>query len=239
LLLHRIVEAVHQSCLLLTSREKPADLRLLEGRYTSLRTLRLVGLDVTACQQFFVEKALVGSQQEQERFIEVYAGNPLALKIVAETIADLFKCEIGRFLASKSPVIFDGITSLLREQFVRLSPQEQSVLCWLAIMREPVTLDELLTAMVYPLPRYQRLLEAVDGLRRRSLVENGKRPGTFTLQSVVLEYVTAVLNAQGSREIQQNQLNWLIQYGLSQAHAREYVRRTQERLLVSPLLAEL
>lgn len=36
LLLHRVVETVHQSCLLVTSREKPAELRLLEGRYTSV-----------------------------------------------------------------------------------------------------------------------------------------------------------------------------------------------------------
>ena len=239
LLLHRVVEAVHQSCLLLTSREKPAVLRLLEGRYSSVHSLRLVGLDVAACQQFFVEKELVGSREEQESLIEVYTGNPLALKIVAETIADLFGGKIGQFFASKSAVIFDGITNLLDEQFARLSVQEQTLLCWLAIMREPVTLDELLVVLFYPLPRHQVLLEAVDSLRRRSLVESGKRPGSFTLQSVVLEYVTAVLIAEASREVQQDQLDWLIQYGLSQAHAKEYVRQTQERLLLSPLLAEL
>src|SRR5262249_40458537 len=74
---------------------------------------------------------------------------------------------------------------------------------------------------------------------RRSLIERGKRAGSFTLQSVVLEYVTAHLVAEGSREIQQHQLDRLIQHGLSQAHAKEYVRQTQERLLVSPLLQEL
>src|SRR5437667_5204835 len=56
LLLHRVVETVHQSCLLFTSREKPAKLRLLESRYPLVRSLRLTGLDVVACQQFFVEK---------------------------------------------------------------------------------------------------------------------------------------------------------------------------------------
>lgn len=56
LLLHRVVETVHQSCLLLTSREKPAELQLLEGRYPSVHTLRLTGLEVAACQQFFLEK---------------------------------------------------------------------------------------------------------------------------------------------------------------------------------------
>ena len=49
-LLHQVAETVHQSCLLLTSREKPAELRLLEGKYSSVRSLRLTGLDVCRLQ---------------------------------------------------------------------------------------------------------------------------------------------------------------------------------------------
>ena len=82
-----------------------------------------------------------------------------------------------------------------------------------------------------------QLLEAVDGLRRRSLIERGKLAGNFTLHSVVLEYVTAYLVAQASDEIEQDQLSCLLQYGLCQAQVDEDVRQTQERLLVAPLLA--
>jgi hypothetical protein len=82
-------------------------------------------------------------------------------------------------------------------------------------------------------------LEAVDGLRRRSLIERGRRPGSFTLHPVVLEYATAQLIALASGEIEQGRLARLIEHGLSQAHAREYVRQAQERLLVAPLLARL
>jgi hypothetical protein len=83
------------------------------------------------------------------------------------------------------------------------------------------------------------LLEAVDALRRRSLIESGKRAGSFTLQSVVLEYITLILVTEGSREIQQRQLDRLIKHGLTPAHAKEYVRQAQQRLLLTPLLAEL
>src|SRR5215469_15572169 len=123
------------------------------------------------------------------------------LKIVTETIIDLFGGEIGQFLGSGA-VIFGNITDLLDEQFARLSALEQSVLCWLAIMREPVTLNELQALLVSPLPQV-RVVEAVDSLRRRSLIEPGKRPGYFVLQSVVLEYVTSVLITDGSHEIRQ------------------------------------
>jgi WD40 repeat protein len=237
LLLHRVAETGHQSCLLLTSRERSAELRLLEGRYSRMRSLRLAGLDSVACQQLFVEKEVVGTVSEQEQLVKIYGGNPLALKIVAETISDLFGGEIGAFMAGET-VLFGNISELLDEQFARLSALEQSVLCWLAIAREPMILDELLALLIPPLPRIQ-VFEAVDGLHRRSLIERGKHQGSFTLQSVVLEYVTAFLIIEGSREIQQHRLDRLIRYGLSQATAREYVRQAQERLLLSPLLTDL
>jgi WD40 repeat protein/transcriptional regulator with XRE-family HTH domain len=236
-LLRRVAETTHQSCLLLTSREELTELRPLGSKHSPVRSLRLSGLDNVACRRILGEKDVAGSQREQERLIEVYAGNPLALKIVAETIVDLFGGEIGPFLSGEA-LIFGSIAELLGEQFARLSALEKSLLCWLAIMREPMTLDELFALLVSPQTRIQ-MLEALDGLYRRSLIERGKRTGSFTLQSVVLEYVTAFLIAEGSREIQQRRLDQLIQYGLSHAHAKEYVRQTQERLLLSPLLANL
>jgi hypothetical protein len=109
---------------------------------------------------------------------------------------------------------------------------------WLAIMREPSTLDELLAVLVTPLPRAQ-VLEAIEALRRRSLVERGQKQGSFTLQSVVLEYVTARIIAEASDEIREGRPARLIEHGLELAHAREYVRQIQERLIVAPVLARL
>jgi WD40 repeat protein/transcriptional regulator with XRE-family HTH domain len=236
-LLRRMGEIRHQSCLLLTSREKPADLVPLEGSRSPVRALRLAGLDAEAGGQLLTEKDVVGFPHDRERLVEVYAGNPLALNIVAQTIVELFGGEISQFL-SGGTTIFGSITELLEEQWARLSPLEQTVLCWLAILREPVTLDDLLAVLVSPLAHVQ-VLEAVDGLRRRSLIERGQRAGSFTLQSVVLEYVTTRLVATASEEIGQGRLLRLREHGLSQAQAKEYVRQTQERLLLAPLLASL
>ncbi len=236
-LLRQVAETAHQSCLLLTSREKPAALRALEGSRTLVRSLRLSGLEATACEQLLAEHEVTGSPEERTRLREIYGGNPLALKIVAETVADLFGGAIDPFLAGGT-TIFGSITQLLEEQWARLSPLEQTVLYWLAIVREPVTLDDLLAVLVAPLAHVQ-VLEAVDGLRRRSLIERGQRAGSFTLQSVVLEYVTTRLVATASEEIQQGRLLRLREHGLSQAGAKEYVRQTQERLLLAPLLARL
>src|SRR5260370_4452014 len=58
-------------------------------------------------------------------------------------------------------------------------------------------------------------------------------------RSAVLEYATERLIAEATSEIEQGHLVRLIQFGLCQAQAKEYVRKTQERLLVVPLLTRL
>ncbi len=235
--LRRIAETEHRSCLLLTSREEPSDLVPLEGSRAPVRALRLARLDAEACRQLLEEKGVAGSTSEQLRLIEAYAGNPLALKIVARTIVELFGGQIGPFL-EQGEVVFGGVRELLDEQYARLSAVEQSVLLWLAILREPVSLQELQAVLGVPLPRPQ-VLEAVDSLRRRSLIERGKLPGSFTLQSVVMEYVVAQLIAEVTSEMKQGRLSRLIEHSLELAPSKDYVRQTQQRLIVTPILADL
>src|SRR5205807_4390182 len=109
--------------------------------------------------------------------------------------------------------VFGGVGGGLEEEYARLSVVEQSVLLWLAILRESVNLQELLAVLGVPLPRSQ-VLEAVDSLRRRSLIERGKLQGSFTLQSVVMEYVTARLIAEVTSEIKQGRCSRLVEHGL-------------------------
>ncbi len=54
--LRRIAETEHQSCLLLTSREKPSELVPLEGSRAPVRALRLARLDADSCQHLLAEK---------------------------------------------------------------------------------------------------------------------------------------------------------------------------------------
>jgi WD40 repeat protein/transcriptional regulator with XRE-family HTH domain len=235
--LRRIAETEHQSCLLLTSREKPSDLVPLEGSWAPVRALRLARLEAEACQQLLAEKGVAGSVAEQLRLVEAYAGNPLALKIVAQTIVELFDGQIVPFL-EQGEVVFGGVRDLLDQQYARLSSLEQSVLLWLAILREPVTLQELLAVLGAPLPRSQ-VLETIDSLRRRSLIERAQRQRSFTLQAVVMEYVTARLIAEVTSEIKQGRCSRLVEHGLELATCKEYVRQTQQRLIVTPILAGL
>ena len=236
-LLSRVGETEHQSCLLFTSREKPILLAPLEGNDSSVRLVRLSRLESRSCQQLLAEKGIVGTTDQRARLVEAYDGNPLALKIVAQTIVDLFAGDVPPFL-EQGEIIFGGVRALLAEQFDRLGALEQAVLVWLAIKREPTRLDDLLAVMVTAISR-ARLLEGVESLHRRSLIESGLQRGSFTLHSVVQEYVTTRLVEEADREIQQGDLALLIDHGLELAHAPEYVRQAQQRLIVDRILTSL
>jgi hypothetical protein len=70
-------------------------------------------------------------------------------------------------------------------------------------------------------------------------VERTDRLGAFTLQSVVLECVTDRLVEQAADEIAGGQPNVLVSFPLVKATAKDYVRRSQERLVAQPLLEHL
>src|SRR5262249_12538041 len=132
-----------------------------------------------------------------------YAGNALALRLVGERIRQLVGGEISELLGMVDGVFIGGIRQLLAEQFERSSAPEQKVLRALAIERQPLGLTAL-AAVLSPGIGRAALVEAVEALRRRSLVERAEAAGVaaFMLQSVVLEYVTDRLVEDVAAEIE-------------------------------------
>ncbi|HEX6552951.1 MAG TPA: NB-ARC domain-containing protein [Ktedonobacteraceae bacterium] len=235
-LIGRLAESAHQSCVLLTSREKPREIEPLEGVRSPVRSLRLVGMDDQAAQELLSDKELRGTPVAWQRLVASYAGNPLALKIVSQAVADLFGGDLDRFL-QEGELIFNGIRPVLRQQVGRLTPLEHRLLTWLAVLREWTPLDILLQVL-HPRALRAQVLEALEALRRRSLLERGQQ-ATFSLQSVVMEYLTDELGERLSEEIVLGPPKLLRQVALAQAQAKDYVRKSQVRLLVQPLLERL
>ncbi len=236
-LLSALSERAHQSCLLLTSREKPSELGLREGRTAPVRTLQLSGLDDRACQSILVAKDISGTAPDMSALARLYGGNPLALNLAAEPIRELFGGDVSAFLTA-GDAFFNGVDRLLDQQLSRLSTIEQDVLNWLAIGREPVGITELRSRSALTAgPR--EWLEAIEALRRRYLIERGEAGAVFTLQPVVMEYVTTQLIGRMLEEIVACTPETMRRYAVLLAQAPEYVRQSQERVLVQPLLAQL
>ncbi|MDY6784445.1 MAG: NB-ARC domain-containing protein [Cyanobacteriota bacterium] len=223
----------HQSCLLLTSREELAELVPLKGR--KVRSFQLSGLSRVEGQSIFRELGAFSASEEQwQKLVEHYAGNPLALKIVAAAIRDLLNSNIVKTLEllQQESSIFDEIYDLLEQQFNRLSEQEQEVMYWLAIAREPVTFDEL-QGDIFPPESRRNLLKTLKSLKERSLLET--YPTGFTQQPVVMEYISDRFIAQVCEEIQRDSFALLKNHALLKAQAKDYIRETQWRLLLRPV----
>jgi len=238
-LLQAIGEASHQSCLVLTSREAPAELAILGVE--AVRSLPLSGLGVDEARLLLALKQLIGSPQQWVELVARFGGNSLALKLVGERIRELFDRDIGLFLEEAGDSsVFGGIRQLLAEQVGRSSAPEQQVLRALAVARERIHLASMLAALG-PLLGRGTVMEAVEALRRRSLLERVEAAGqaAFTLQSVVLEYVTDRLVETVVEEIDSGQAALLVEQALIQAQARDYIRQTQERLIGRPILDRL
>ena len=60
-LLQRVGETAHQSCFLLTSREKPIQLAPLEGSQSRVRTLHVARLEARPCERLLAEKRITGT----------------------------------------------------------------------------------------------------------------------------------------------------------------------------------
>ncbi|WP_392480738.1 NB-ARC domain-containing protein [Nostoc sp. C110] len=239
-LLRRIGEATHQSCLVLTSREKPKEVALLEGEALSVRSLPLSGLKVAEGQEILKFKGLSAAEDEWKVMIERYAGNPLALKIVATTIQDIFNGNVTEFL-QQNTAVFGDIRDILEQQFERLSELEKDIMYWLAINRESITLSELREDIVSPVPQ-AKLLEALESLGRRSLIEKAtptlieKTGLLFTLQPVVMEYVTSSLIESVCEEIVTQDIDLFRCHALMKATGKDYVKDTQVRLIIKPVI---
>jgi WD40 repeat protein len=231
-LFRRLGSERHQSCLVVTSREKIPALLPLEGETLPVRSFLLKGLQIDETDKIFRSSGCKALEPEQlTLFTERYGGNPLALRMIATLIQDLFGGQSLPFL-DQGTYIFGDIQSLLAEQFQRLSLPEQQVMYWLAIHREWVSMDEL-TSDILPTRMHPTLLEILQSLGRRCLIE--KQSGRFTLQPVVMEYVTQRLIQTIATEIRTLNLNLFLSHALIQAHTKDYLRDSQIRTLLLPI----
>jgi WD40 repeat protein len=231
----RVSDESHQSCLVITSREKPHGVTVREGAHLSVRSLQLAGLNAADAHHILIDKGLESSALDRENLIDYVFGNPLALKLVATTVQNLFGGDIQAFLAAGTGV-FSNLQDLLAEQFDRLSPLQQQVMYWLAINREGMT-PARLQAEFLPAITLPTLLAALETLHDRSSIETTERG--LTQQPVIMEYVTDRLIGQIEREIIAGELDLFRTHVLIEAETKDYLRDAQTQLILQPIIDRL
>ena len=265
-----IAEVNHQSCLLLTSREKPDNIHKLAGKHKPVRFLNLTGLDFFAGKKIFDSiNIFQGSDEDWEKLINFYNGNPMALQLTACHIHEAFAGNITNFLR-EGELILNDIKTILDWHFNRLSDDEQEIMYWLAINREPVSFSELKDDLLSSVVK-KNLEYKIKLLKKVCLVETDYKKQTFFLQPIVLEYINEQLIEKVSNEIRylrknqtpakkstlssivQNLIGTLLRrkspktckikllnnLALIKATAKDYVRDLQISFILNPLVEQL
>ncbi|MEM1253477.1 MAG: NB-ARC domain-containing protein [Cyanobacteria bacterium P01_H01_bin.21] len=235
--LKRIGETEHQSCLLLTSRIKPQDIEAMEGIWP-VRSLELKGLDIMAGRAIFqdigdvYDASFQGTEEEWDALIAFYNGNPFALEVAARHILKLFDGNLAAFLAHNLRV-FGKIRDLLDWHFERFTETEKEITYWLAINREAVSISELQKDVLLPLAK-KYIPETLDTLERHIPIEKSNK--RFTLQPILIEYITERFIKNICQELQTGNLKLFNHYALIKASAKDYVKESQIRLILQPII---
>ncbi|MEL7067522.1 MAG: hypothetical protein AAGN15_02580 [Cyanobacteria bacterium J06581_3] len=252
-LLDKVGQMTHQSCVIFTSREKPSNIDSLETNSAQVRSLSLQGLDEKSGRKLFDSIGkFEGSTSEWERVIEVYNGNPLALKLAAKHILEVFDGNIGSFLKSGKQV-FSNLRELLDGHFNRLTQAEKEIMYWLAINRKPVPIIELredilssvvsdkltdvLQSLQMKLPVEKRRITTIVSQALETL--EGTDVIAFSLQPVLIEYVVERIVNDVVRELKAETLSIFNNIALLKATTSEAIRTSQRRLILEPICKKM
>ena len=133
----------HQSCLLLTSREKPKTIAILETPEKIVYSYDLGGLEYSDAKNLLQNTVkLKGAEKNFKELINQYQGIPLYLELVAKYISELYAGNIRQFLNDEN-IVFGDIRDFLDQHYNRLSEREKEIMNWLAINRVPISLPNV------------------------------------------------------------------------------------------------
>jgi WD40 repeat protein len=236
-LIEKIGDSSHNSCLILTSREEPKEVRSRNGERSVVRSHWIEELTPEDGRIFFEMEGISCGEQLLSNLFSYYKGNPLCLKLVVSIIKDQFLGNVEDYWNSGEYLLKD-VEELIRQQFDRLSLGEKEIMYWLAIEREAVGRNVLQHNIITLTPR-GKLQNDLSSLKKRSLVEQTPG-GEFTLQPVIMEYVTELIIDTVAKEISLRQVNRLFNHlALMKADAKDYIRMAQLRILIKPILERL
>ena len=241
----KFIKTQHESCLILTSCEKPNGLQQSQVNNDKIYSLTLGGLKEDEALNFFSEKFTTSTTTDKlKKIINHYDGNPLILEQTPYYIEIILGRQnklsdnIDKFLQfiDEGKLFFQHVDDALQRQFDRLSSLEKEIVTWLAINRESITLEEILNDLcsdIQELSLYEAIASLSQG--RHLIIQTS---GGYTLQRTIRDYVTRRLINNICQEITSGKLNCINKYAISKATSKVYIRNAQNRFIIQPIISE-
>ncbi|MEA5517308.1 NB-ARC domain-containing protein [Nodularia sp. UHCC 0506] len=242
-LLRRLGESNHNSCLVLTSREKSIEIVDFTGDTLPIRELLLSGLRLEDAKNFiFPIKTFAISEQNLLELIELYQGNPLALEIAFKTINKTFKSDFNNF-SKRNLSLINNILNEFLQSFENISDLEKNIIYSLAVNHQAVSLADLQASLVFAID-LSELDASLNLLLQQSLIvqEDHAMVAKFTLNNRVKKYITNQFIAKSLNQIGHQQylegdfisakfsLVWSLRFNPDLAAAHYNLGSTYEKL---------
>lgn len=201
LFLHRLVEEKHQSCLLLTSRVPFDELDSMVAT-RPVQSLKIKGLDSNAALQLLHAEGLTDQEMCGE-LIQTYRGNPLDLEAAAKRINHFFGGSKEKFFEHKTTFVSNPCQAMLNQYFGQaglLSELQRQIMIYLAEELKknwnPISFTKLLKdlSLCHEVSvSTSRLVQALEGLEKLSLVESSKnliaKEVSYALEPTIKKYI--------------------------------------------------
>src|SRR5436309_2739910 len=111
------------------------------------QVLHLLGLPTSDALEFMSRFQLSAGEAEANELVGRLDGNPLAMKLAAELVHEMYGGILSTYLASPAHSL-EGVSNLLEEHLHNSSAEENLVMCRLATAREPLTFDLIVAGTV-------------------------------------------------------------------------------------------
>lgn len=224
-LLSRISQEDHNSTVIITSRELPPEVGRYETRSGNVRSLKLGGLGPKASKNIFSTIGkFSGSADDWDDITTLYNGNPLALELAARHIKEVFGGSLIDFRQHGTHV-FGDLKELLDWHFERCSPEQREMMYWLAIGREPQSIQELISDS-----GKRNCAELIQQLGHSIPLQ--RSIAGFSMQPVLIEYVSERLVERVTDELAVGRVVLVDSHPLLKATAKEHIKETQRRLIL-------
>jgi hypothetical protein len=180
----QVATSSHQSCLILSSWEKPGDIDTLEKHNEYTKSLKLEGLGSSA--KDILRQKKLQDESIWDDLIERYQGHPGWLNIISATIMELFDGRAAH-LMEREELFLGDIEAKLELQLERLSELEKNVVHWLAIQDEAIAISQTYANLEVSQGKFWQIMQS---LNRRCLVEKvATKEPAFQLNSIVKAYL--------------------------------------------------
>lgn len=182
----------HHSCLILNSWEPPLDILTFTDDRSAVCLLQLTGLG-EAATEILREKGLLDEEKWPE-LINLYQGNPLWLKLVAQTINNLFDGKVAEYLTCQPVFLSDELTLILQQHYQRLSEIEKQAIALLANETEPISRTQLIAKCQ---GNQADLFKAIQSLERRGTIDkiSCESETVFTMQPAFKQYIVSYFSS--------------------------------------------